>query len=137
MENTLWVIGLISMQAFAQTAFPEGASVLANKEMHASLLGKAFATKNTNGKGKAVGDTIEFKANGVIAFVEGPYKGNFVFDGDAYRDDLTWQGNDGRYCSEKYKWCMYLATQDASLLTRWGSEDGKNKPVLVWSDFSK
>jgi hypothetical protein len=133
LKNLFFVIGFFAMQAFAQTSFPEGAIALTSKEMHATMLGKAFATKNTDGKGKPVGDTIEFKTGGVIAFVEGAYKGNFMFDDAAYRDNLTWQSNEGRYCSEQYKWCMYLAIKGDSLLSRWASEDGKNKPVLVWA----
>lgn len=124
---------LCSFHSFAQTPFPEAVSGIASKEAHADLFGKVFATKNVDGKGKAVGDTLEFKSDGKVLFIEGVYSGNFVFDKDAYRDVLSWQGNEGRYCSDQYKWCMDIRQQGANLLTRWGSSDGMNKPILIWS----
>jgi hypothetical protein len=135
MKNGILAIGLIScsLHTFAQTPFPDGVTGIGSKEAHADLLGKAFATKNIDGKGKAVGDSLEFKADGKVLFIEGGYTGNFVFDKDAWHDVLSWQGNEGRYCSDQHKWCMDLRTQGLNLLTRWGSEDGKNKPILVWS----
>lgn len=124
-------------QAFAQTPFPEGVNGLGSKEVHDSMQGKMFATKNTNGKGQPVGDTIEFKTENKVVFTEGTYSNNFVFDKDAYRDDLTWQGGEGRYCSLQHKWCMELRTQGENLLTRWGPGDGVNKPILVWAPYVK
>jgi hypothetical protein len=137
MKKLLPLWGFMAIQAFAQTPFPEGVAALSSAELHNNLLGKVFATHNTDKNGTPVGDTIEFKQDGKITFTEGKYKGNFIFDDSAYRDTLVWQGNDGRYCSPQYKWCMDIRTQDDKILTRWGSGDGKNKPILSWAPYSK
>jgi hypothetical protein len=137
MRKLLPLWGFIAIQALAQTPFPEGAVAIKTTESHGKLLGKMFATKNADKNGVPVGDTIEFKADEKIIFTEGKYKENFVFDESAYRDTLVWQGNDGNYCSPQYKWCMDIRTQDDKILTRWGSGDGKNKPILVWAPYIK